>query len=93
MDGSDFLQSWSVLLSGVGLFLSGVAAIVRSLNQLRKGEEMDQRKYRRAVGFGSVLVVAGLLISAAWALSGGEQPFNVQLTTAAWEAYNARDFD
>jgi tetratricopeptide (TPR) repeat protein len=103
MSAIELLTGIGGLLAGLGSLLIGVAAIIKAIRQVLtarrvpKEERMRQPKRRKSVVLPFVPGVLLLLLSggifATRALTGEEQPLNVQLTAAAWEAFNKGDFE
>jgi len=100
---AELLNGTGGLLAGLGSFLGGAAAFtvaVRRVQKTRtppKEEEMIQPMRRKSVVLpfipGFVLLLLSGAVFAIRALQGEDQPLNVQLTVAAWDAFNKRDFD
>jgi len=95
------LHLWIALLTGVGGVLVGLGAVLSGIAKLRAIERSKEvgemvsgkkRKYRRVAGAGAVVLAGGLALSI-WATGAGVLPLNVELTNAAWKAFNDEDWE
>lgn len=103
MSGADWLTGGGGLFAGLGSLLSDLAAFILAIQRVRaptqteKEANMGQsaRKRSRIIPFipGALLMLVSGGIFTARALQGEEEPLNVQLTAAAWSAFNKRDFE
>jgi hypothetical protein len=92
---SEYLNTVNGTLMGVGLLLSGVGTIL----SLRRGNAETNTpaplRSRRiglyAILGGGTMLILGAILVAVRAAS-GQDPLNVQLTTAAWSAFNEADY-
>jgi len=89
-----FLMGLGAMLGGLGTFLSAIA----KLRALQKREDdpkmtsLKKRRYRQVAGLGFAVLVGGTALSL-WASSASNLPLNVELTNAAWEALNHKDWE
>jgi tetratricopeptide (TPR) repeat protein len=97
----DLINSTAGLLSGLGTFLLGVAALWPHIYKwTRRGSKKGReavKEMRRVRGRSQFLGILLLIISAAIfvtrALNGQGQPLNVELTSQAWDAFNKGDYE
>jgi tetratricopeptide (TPR) repeat protein len=102
MDFAVWLEGTGGLLSGLGTFFLGIAALIphikkwlRQRNMYYKGESMEKKSKMRNISLilGILLVVISISIFTSRVLIGQEQSLNVELTTKAWKAYNNADYN
>lgn len=92
----DLINSMAGLVAAIGTLLVGIGAVSTAW---RKSEERRHKPMRnnRAIErtmwiIGAVLVLISAAIFAVRAAGSEPQPKNVALTTAAWNAFNAKDY-
>ena len=98
-----FLESTASLIAAIGALLTGTATVINAVMQHRlHGEKGNVNTKVRArspqsstkvtFSIGLLLLFLSLGLFAGRVLSSGKNALNVELTTAAWDAFNKEDF-
>jgi tetratricopeptide (TPR) repeat protein len=100
---TSFLESTASLIAAIGALLTGSATIINAVMQHRnvrvRSEEAQvkaparfPRSTKATLAIGLLLLFLSAGLFAGRVLSSGKHTLNVELTTAAWDAFNKKDF-
>lgn len=102
MTPSAFMESTEGLITACGGLLTGLGAVLTALRQLRGSQRRRQREgveAHRSRSYwsymalaGIVLIIVSTVVLGTRALSTAAQGLNVELTAAAWNAFNRSEF-
>jgi hypothetical protein len=100
-----FLESTASLIAAIGALLTGAATVINAAMQHRAARVRDedeevnlkpssgfQSSTKAGVTLGLLLIFISVGLFAGRAFSSGKHTLNVELTTAAWDAFNKKDF-
>jgi len=96
------IEQWIMLVSAAGAVLGGIASLIHALRGIRKSKkrsndklEGKQMKHKVVIWIvlSGVCLITGVGFGAALTAGIGAEPLNVQLTKAAWDAFNDRKYD
>jgi tetratricopeptide (TPR) repeat protein len=104
----DLLNSISVLITAIAALLGSAASLLKATIEFRKGKGMKKATVKKYTGLAAVLFSLSAALFVGWTLGRQAEaaqreelaqekaaglPLNVQLTSAAWDAYNDSDFE